>query len=257
MNDTITPEEEIRAAEQQARGLATAAKLLVIESDEDYRAASVGFSSIKQMRKDLEAKRVSITGPLNQSLKIINEGFKRADAEYEAAQQPYERGMLAFQKKQEDARREAERIAREEETRLREEARRRADEEERQMREALDAADAARAEASKTDDPVAAMLAEDEAARRELEAADARARAENEIRASARIEVVADAPLAVTGAGSRVLRPWKHRIVDASKVPDQFKVIDEKALAAYAKAMKDKAAVAGVEFFQDMKIGGA
>ena len=57
-------------------------------------------------------RRVAITGPINTSLKLINEGFKRPKEVLEQALTFYERPMLAY--KQAEARRvaEAEAIAR-------------------------------------------------------------------------------------------------------------------------------------------------
>lgn len=254
---TLTPQEVISQATEEARGLATVAKGVVVKTPEEYRAAGAGFAEVKAKRKELETRRLSITGPINQSLKLINEGFRAADAELERAQRFYEEPMLAFQRAEEEARREAERKAAEERRRIEQEAREKAAEEARQAKEALERAEALRAQASASEDPLAAILAQDEADAAEREGADAISRSEAELRAAAMTTVVADAPARTTSAGSRVLMPWKHEVIDASKVPDQFKVVDEKALGAYARAMKDKAAVPGVRFFQDMKIGGA
>jgi len=51
--------------------------------------------------------------------------------------------------------------------------------------------------------------------------------------------------------GVKVRTIWKHRIIDASKVPDDFKIIDEKRLAQYARAMKSQAKVSGVQFYEE------
>lgn len=47
---------------------------------------------------------------------------------------------------------------------------------------------------------------------------------------------------------------WRYRIVDVSKIPDEFLVVDEKKLAAYARAMKQAAHVPGVEFYSEQEI---
>ena len=51
--------------------------------------------------------------------------------------------------------------------------------------------------------------------------------------------------------GASTKKVWKCRVVDASLVPDQFKTINEKALDAYAKTMKQDAKVPGVEFYPE------
>jgi chromosome segregation ATPase len=46
---------------------------------------------------------------------------------------------------------------------------------------------------------------------------------------------------------------WYHEVTDAEKVPDRFKIVNDKALAAYAKSMKDGAKVPGVRFYCEKK----
>lgn len=50
-----------------------------------------------------------------------------------------------------------------------------------------------------------------------------------------------------TGTSFRM--DWKYEITDEAQVPDMFWIIDEKALGAYARNMKEKAVVPGVRFF--------
>ena len=63
---------------------------------------------------------------------------------------------------------------------------------------------------------------------------------------------VAPAPAKVRGASSRQV--WKCRIVDPSRVPRPWCAPDEKALDAYAKAMKEKAEVEGCEFYAEESV---
>jgi hypothetical protein len=52
-------------------------------------------------------------------------------------------------------------------------------------------------------------------------------------------------------AGIKHKERWKHRVVDAAKIPRDFLIVDEKKLRQYALAMKDAAKVEGVEFFKE------
>ena len=53
----------------------------------------------------------------------------------------------------------------------------------------------------------------------------------------------------VAGVSERV--EWKHRVTEASLVPPQFRIIDHKGLAAYARSHKEHAKVAGVLFYPE------
>ena len=56
-------------------------------------------------------------------------------------------------------------------------------------------------------------------------------------------------------AGVSTRFEWRARVVDPMKVPRMFLVVDEKALAAYAKATKGKCQVDGVEFYEAPVVG--
>lgn len=58
----------------------------------------------------------------------------------------------------------------------------------------------------------------------------------------------------VAGAGTKQV--WKGRVLDFSKVPDKFKIIDQQAVNKYASALKDKAEEPGIEFYPDMQLTG-
>ena len=57
--------------------------------------------------------------------------------------------------------------------------------------------------------------------------------------------------LAMVAAGIATVKTWKYRIVDAEAIPREYLMIDEKKLGAYARAMKEGAKVAGVEFYAE------
>lgn len=54
--------------------------------------------------------------------------------------------------------------------------------------------------------------------------------------------------------GSRTLVYYSARIIDASKVPREFLCVDQKALDAHAREVKDAFAVPGVELVRDEKV---
>ncbi len=54
--------------------------------------------------------------------------------------------------------------------------------------------------------------------------------------------------------GSSVRKIWKSRVVNAALVPDEYKIINQKALDAYAIAMKSEAKIPGVEFYVEESV---
>jgi len=47
---------------------------------------------------------------------------------------------------------------------------------------------------------------------------------------------------------------WRFRIVDESKIPREFLIVDEKKLGAFARNMKQTANVPGVEFYSEKSV---
>lgn len=58
----------------------------------------------------------------------------------------------------------------------------------------------------------------------------------------------------VAGAGTRQV--WKARVLDQFKVPEAFKVVDQKALDSYAKSTQGRQKMEGVEFYQETQLTG-
>lgn len=77
--------------------------------------------------------------------------------------------------------------------------------------------------------------------------------------AAAVIEQAATAPPPVIATpletpkneGSSVAKKWRFRIVDADKVPAQFKIVDERKVRRVVDALGDKANIPGVEVYAD------
>ena len=51
--------------------------------------------------------------------------------------------------------------------------------------------------------------------------------------------------------GQHPVITWRARVIDASLVPDAYKLVDMTGLNALARSLKDKAVVPGVEFYPD------
>jgi len=61
-------------------------------------------------------------------------------------------------------------------------------------------------------------------------------------------------PEKVAGTGTR--KVWKARVLDASKVPDMFKIVDQQAIDAFARSTKGNRVVEGLEFYQEVQLSG-
>ena len=156
--EVMPPEQEAKLALDGAMQVVTRAKMVVVKSDDDYRAADQACAAIKAEVKKLEARRDSFVRPLNDTVKRINAGFKDATAALEQALDAYRRPMTTYQAELARVRKEAEDAALREQARLVAEARAKADLEIAAAKQAQAEADAARA-AVQDDDPFAALLA--------------------------------------------------------------------------------------------------
>jgi hypothetical protein len=105
----------------------------------------------------------------------------------------------------------------------------------------------------KEQDEAAALLAQSEEAMAAGDIATAEALEEKAMAVqSAAVYVPATVPVApAKPKGAATKQVWKCRVVDPSLVPDEYWVLNEKALDAYAKAMKEGAKLPGCEFFAE------
>lgn len=222
-------------ANSAQKALADAADY-VIDSHEMFTLASDDLKRIKVLQKDVEEKRTSITGPLNQAVKAVNDLF-RAPKEYlDKAEATLKRSMITWTTEQErmaaEARRKAEEEARAERDRLA-----------RQEAEAQEAARRAQAEAqaaAEAGDPSAAAKAMQEAHAAQQQAAVAAM--------TASVMTVApqlEAPAKVAGISGRVTYSAEVtdllelvKAVAAGLAPIECVQADVKFIGAQARAFK-------------------
>lgn len=191
-----------------------------------------------ELHKMLVGRKKIITEPLAESERIDKQkmlGYQRAEAEKAEAER---RRLQAI----------ADEAARKERERAEQEAAR-----QRQIEaEARAKADAARVAAEQANAAERKkLLAEAEAADRKAAAAAVKVEARSEQAAAAVAPVVHVATVAPKVAGVTNKKVWRFQILDKSLVPDAFKIVDETALGAYARAMKEGACVAGVRFYSE------
>ena len=199
-----------------------------INTPEEAQAAVDQTRQIKALANEIEEYRKSLTKPLDDEKKAIMDTFRPATEFLAKCELVLKGSITTFN--QEQARIAAAAAA---------EARRLEKVEQDRQAQEQAAAEALLAQAE------AAALAGDSAAAEALE--------EKAMAAQAQAAPIATyvPPVATKPRGASTTKIWKCRVVDHAKVPDQFKTINEKALDAYAKAMKQDAKVDGCEFYSE------
>lgn len=176
MPDTITPTQArgtvaydassaIVLTGQAQRALAGAADF-VVDSPDMMDAAADDLRAVKGLQKNVEAQRTTITAPLNQVLRAVNDLFRPAGEFLAQAEAKLKGAMLTYTTEQqrlaEEARRKAEAEAAAERARLADEQRRQ-DAIARQAAQDALAAERAASEAAARGDAAAAAAAQEQA----------------------------------------------------------------------------------------------
>jgi len=258
VTDATTPEALAEVAAREAAPLLSKPFLAVVKSQADYELNAAHIVSLKGMEKALEAKRLSITTPLNATLSAVNDLFRGPKADIKNAIASCESPMLVHVREQDRIRQESEAAARRvaaEETRKQDEARRLASEE---LQRAQDAALAAAKAVQAETNPFlrAARQAETvQAAETVRVAAETTVAAVRDQRAM-ESSVQAVAIPQVRAAGTKINRPWKFEYIDKALIPREYMLPNEQLIGATIRTLKGDAKIAGIRIYQDIAIGG-
>jgi hypothetical protein len=182
--------------------------------------------------KDERARWIDPLEAIDSALSQKVKEFERIEREFAASEERRinEENRIKAQQQAEAERKERERIAAEERK-----AR------EKELEAARKAGDINKREAERLKKEAAAA----EERERIRAAEDAKIQAAN-------VQTVTVAPSIPTVAGVPSRRNYKARVIDASRVPDQYWIIDEQALGAEAReAKKVGEIIPGVEFYED------
>lgn len=195
---------------------------LEIKNQDDYYTVSQHFSAVKKHLKMTEDERVKITGPINQSLRNVNDLFKRISDPLTKISKTLTTKMAAWTDSQ----------------------RKLLEEEERKKRAAEKAkfeadAKAAKLEAIETDSSVAFDAAQ--TLQKRADAIDTQ-----------NVEVKQTVRLGAVGTVAE-RRTWTYKITDPLLVPRPYLIIDEKSLNYVARQIKNGPvpSIPGVEFYQE------
>ena len=255
-------ESETKASEQVSDVVTRAidrANRVEIRNQDELQSAATLLGELQKLKRNAESTRTQIVKPLNDHVKDINQKFKAITEPLDAEMAILKNKASAFQRQEEEKRRveqerldaerkERERIAREAQEKAELEARERREEAERLAREAEESASGA------VDSSI-------EEAAEEAAAALDRARAEEEALAASQPEPEVAAPVLDTGPvkvkGLSTRKVWTFKIVDESKVPREWMLIDESAIRKrmLQSISEDREScnleIPGVEFVRD------
>jgi endo-alpha-1,4-polygalactosaminidase (GH114 family) len=192
-----------------------------IETEEQYVNAANLTKKVKGRYAEIDAMKKSITKPLNDAVKAIDAFFNPSLQKLKSVEDFLKRGSEAFyaemKRKQEEEQRKAYEEAKKEQERKRIQL-------ESQAQKA-------------------------EAAGKSEKAQSLFERAES---VHVPVQVVQKTPPKVGGV--KFVPQWKYRVVDASKIPVKYMVINDRMLSDIAKAGKGMVDVPGVEFYCEEKM---
>ena len=250
--------DEIKSLTDEAQSLLENAKTIRANTPDEYRAVGAVYADIKNKIKLVEAERVRRTGPINESLRIINSDFKAISETLKSALMPYERALLAYKQEEESQRIAAESAARIERERIEAECRAKAEEERQKLAELKRQAEEAAKAQAETLTPIEAFIAEEEAAALQAEIEAARLATENAIRETAMAprQVQVQGPPKVTAAGTSFRSVWKFKVSDLNQVPREYMILNEQMVGALARSTKGAMQIPGIEIYEEKTIGG-
>ena len=208
-----------------------------VVDESDYCHGAIDLKAIKGMQQKIEEERFKITRPMDTAKKAVLNFFRPFELRLDSMEKNIKSKLLGWKDKEdarsaEEQRKENERAEREA-NRLREEARK---------------ADELAAEKERK------RLAEEQRKadeRAEAEQRERTARAENlEERAETK-QAAPLAPAAPKVTGISTSKKWLFQITDPSKVPDQYKTIDEKKIGGVVRALKGDTDIPGVRVWQE------
>jgi hypothetical protein len=207
--------EEVENSTSDVQTLVEESEQLIISSQEEFESASGLLTQVKTRGKELDKQRKSITNPLDEAKKNVMELFRKPIDLLKKAEDTIKRGMLNYTSEQE-------RKAREEEERLRKLAEKQAEEERKRLEKRIE-----RAENSGKEEKA-------EELKEQLEYVKP-------------IDVPVVAPNVEKPKGVSYRMKYTGDVVDFSKLPDSYKVVDQSKLNKVIQASGGSIEIPGVK----------
>jgi hypothetical protein len=251
---TDTESSKLDNARGSAAAVVTAARDLIVETEQEAQRAGEILRDLQTVRKRAEKDRLAMTKPHREHVELINRNYREPSAMLEQADRMVREKVKAYLAEQERIRAErqaeidteaAEQRRRDEEERERQAA---AAREQREHWEAEQVAREAEARRSGTQTDAERARAAAAAAYAMAELEEARRIAALPVRHAQTVEE------AKPMTGVVVNQRWMFEVTDQAKVPESFKVVDETAVRKHMR--EDVKAgrlpsLCGIRFFQE------
>lgn len=207
-----TDDPRVKPVAKQVESLASSVETFECKDAATYESGAEVLKTIKGLHRQVEDQRKTITKPLDEAKRQVMDLFRPLTNTLTQAERTIKQRLVAWSNEQE---------------RIRREEQRKADEKARKERERL-----------------------------EKQAEEARKKGREEraqtLQDRAVSTVAAPPPPAapkVSGVQTRTV--WRFRVVDASKVPDKYKVVDEKKVGGVVRSLKGDTEIPGVEVWEE------
>lgn len=212
------------------------AQAIAIDSPAMYEAAAEELREIVTKKKTLDEQRKSITKPLDTAKSNIMDLFRKPIDLLEQAEQILKKAMGNYSAEQR-------RIADQQQRRLEAQA---AAERERLNKQAAEMAEQAAALEQQAETGTADTTAE------VLDQAVVVAAQAEELRTQAAMTVAPVVQVATTkAAGVSTRQNWKYEITDASLIPREYLVVDDKKIGGVVRAMKGDTDIPGIRVYPE------
>lgn len=198
-----------------ARQKLDAHRLLVIRNDVDYEFAANELKDAKARKRMIESGYEQHANPLQAALKLVRNFWKPADQLIQEDCDLLARALGEYHNKKLAEQRRLQQLA---------------DEEAAKQRRALEAKAAKADERGQVDTAIALS---------------------QQAATTVAPVIRTDAPRV---SGQSVREVWLFQIEDATKIPREYLMPDEKKLGGYARAMKADAVVPGVRFYSETRV---
>lgn len=241
----------VQAVTAEVASLETFAATYAVETAAQYQHGAEDLKRVKAAQKKLEETRTSLTKPINESLRRLNDFFRTPADRLAAIERTIKAALTRFADEQERLRREEQRKAEEAARRERERLAEQAREAERKAREK------AEAERKAAEEAAAAGRAE-EAAKLQARAAATEAKAAEKVEAIETRAAAVVAPIiqreAPKVAGVATREVWKFTVTDPALVPREYCVVDEARIRKVVAALKGDTTIPGVRVYAEKTI---
>jgi len=224
--------ERMEGMDSQISIIVEGAAQLCVTNKEEYEHAATYLIDVKDEIKSIEASRKELVGPVNETVKKINNAAKMRTEPLMKVERDIKAKISTYATKQEAiAEKEAARVAGEQEVKEKA-AKKAADDAAKKLADAKESGDTVAAAAAASDAEQASAALTQAAQPQAIEKPEINCRTEN--------------------GNTHIKKVWKFEVTDAAAVPVGYLVVDEKKISQAIKdGMRD---IQGVRIYQENQV---